>query len=327
MGGGDAHGLAEAMTQVVNRSAPLTWAELAECVGESTSSVAMIRASRQRVFVQQVIVAAPSGKVDRPPDSALVFRADQLDRVAASGRLWRLALSYLRVNGTHMHTAAELKAAFRPAALKSAFGASLRAALATRTLPSGVGAVLRRGHFYLLLQDDLLTPPQRAEGLPARSEATDGLPARSEATDGLPARSEATDGLSARSEATDGLSARSEAPPSPGGAPFATGARTDGRSFATGGRSDARPFETAFEAAFDALDAESGRRNFVKLLHLRRALPQFPRAVFDHELNALRRAGRFSLDAAEGTHDRTTPQERDAGIVETGRRLVYCARR
>ncbi len=257
---------------------PMSWSALAAAVGENADSSALRTASRRRAFTERAIIAAPSGKVtDFHPD-ALVFRVDQLSSVVASAALWRLALRYARAKSTHLHTPAELQATFRSTLLKAAFGRALERALVQRKLPTGVRAVLRRGHFYLVAEDDLLS-----------------------------------------AGATASPSAASMA-----GSPIAPG-RT--HRPAANGAQERAAFAEAFDRAFRRLDVESGRRNFVKLIGLRRALPQFPRAVFDRELNALRRAGLFSLDAAEGTHDRTTAEEREAGVMEAGRRLLYCARR
>lgn len=85
-------------------------------------------------------------------------------------------------------------------------------------------------------------------------------------------------------------------------------------------------FAAEFDRAFDELDAAGRRLNHVKLYDLRRALPHFDRATFDAELRELRRAGRYDLNPSEGTHGRLTDDERAAGIVEAGSRLVYCQR-
>ena len=267
------------MVEVVMNGDPMSWATLAAAVGENADSPALRVASRKRAFTDRVIVAAPSGKITDFHPEALVFRADRLAVVAASGRLLRLALRYARATSTHLHTPAELQATFRSAALKAAFGRALETALAKRSLPTGVHAVLRRGHFYLLAAEDLVAPIPSNAGSPARARTGENPAA-----------------LSRRRESTHRV-ARNES------------------------------FAEVFDRAFRRIDTQTGRRNFVKLLSLRKALPQFSRADFDRELNALRRAGLYSLDAAEGTHDRTTPEEREAGVIEAGRRLLYCARR
>ena len=256
--------LSNRLVETIMNGRAMTWGELANHVGEAPDSRAMLDAARSRQFSQTLMVASPSGRTEVPPAEALVFALRDIDEVAKGAALWRLALRYLRTPATHVHTEGELRSVFRSAKLKSAFSDAIRSALAAGELPAGIRAVLRRGHFYLLLQDDLLTPFQSLDASTQNSAPADN---------------------------------------------------------------DDDSFGQAFEAAFRRLDIASGRRNFVKLLDLRRALPQFSRLQFDRGLNALRRAGLFSLDAAEGTHDRTTPEERQAGLVEAGRRLLYCARR
>jgi hypothetical protein len=84
-------------------------------------------------------------------------------------------------------------------------------------------------------------------------------------------------------------------------------------------------FARRFEEAFDQLDAYKGSHNLVSLVDLRRALVM-ERTAFDARLQELRRAGRYSLSAAEGRHG-VTPEERDAGIVEDGTLLLFVSRR
>src|SRR5581483_1351709 len=84
-------------------------------------------------------------------------------------------------------------------------------------------------------------------------------------------------------------------------------------------------FCQAFDAAFARLDQQSGGYNFVNLGELRRALPM-PRELFDAELNHLRRAGRYSLSAAEGRHGLGS-EDREAGIIEDGTLLLFVSRR
>lgn len=96
------------------------------------------------------------------------------------------------------------------------------------------------------------------------------------------------------------------------------------------GRSSTRvsisDFRKHFDAAFDDLDQAGRNLNFVKLSALRTALPEFEREAFDAGLRALRIEGRYDLNSAEGTHGQLTREEREAGIVEAGTRLVYCQR-
>lgn len=84
-------------------------------------------------------------------------------------------------------------------------------------------------------------------------------------------------------------------------------------------------FAAAFDEAFQRLDQEQGRHNFVSLVDLRRALPM-ERAAFDAGLRELRRTGRYTLSAAEGRHG-LRPEEIDAGVSEDGVLLLFVARR
>ncbi|MEL7367592.1 MAG: hypothetical protein AAFN74_01675 [Myxococcota bacterium] len=270
--------------QTVLNAEIMTWAELAAAVGEPEQSEALLRATRTRTFTWKAVVATASGQNTRPRGPTLVFRAERLETVAASGRCLRLALSYLRKKSTHLHSVGEVKAAFKSRPLKKAFGASLQRALKTATLPIGVAAVLRRGHFYLLLQDDLLASPLKSTSTPQNAAISQPTRAQTIVSQAIVPKARRTYAVDSR-------------------------------------------FADAFDRAFNSIDARTGGRNFVKLIELRRALATYPRPSFDEQLNALRRAGRYSLDAAEGTHDRTTSEEREAGIIEAGRRLLYCARR
>jgi hypothetical protein len=84
-------------------------------------------------------------------------------------------------------------------------------------------------------------------------------------------------------------------------------------------------FGLAFDEAFQRLDRQAGSHNFVSLVELRRALPH-DRATFDRELRELRRAGRYSLSAAEGRHG-IQPEEQEAGIREEGSLLLFVSRK
>jgi hypothetical protein len=86
-------------------------------------------------------------------------------------------------------------------------------------------------------------------------------------------------------------------------------------------------FADRFDNAFAALDNASGGHNYVTLGALRASLHDVPRATFDAELSALRRARRYTLDPSDGRHRQMTESERDAGIMEAGNLLVYVARR
>jgi hypothetical protein len=83
-------------------------------------------------------------------------------------------------------------------------------------------------------------------------------------------------------------------------------------------------FRTAFDEAFDRLDRQAGRHNFVSLIALRGAVP-VGRDQFDRELRQLRQSGRYTLSAAEG-RDGILPEEREAGISEEGSLLLFVSR-
>ncbi len=85
-------------------------------------------------------------------------------------------------------------------------------------------------------------------------------------------------------------------------------------------------FAQAFGEAFNRIDAREGGYNFVKLLHLRNALPAYPRVLFDAGLDALRKNRLYSLESSEGHVVSLSEEEREAGIVEAGRQLIYCKR-
>lgn len=93
------------------------------------------------------------------------------------------------------------------------------------------------------------------------------------------------------------------------------------------GRIEVPPFPEAFGRAFDELNQQTGRRNYVLLHDLRKRLAAIPRPDFDAGLNELRRSQKYSLDSADGRHIRLTPEQIDAGIREAGSVLVYVARR
>lgn len=87
----------------------------------------------------------------------------------------------------------------------------------------------------------------------------------------------------------------------------------------------ARDFASLFDAAFARLDREQGSHNHVNLVALRRAVP-VERDAFDAGIGQLRRAGRYSLSAAEGRHG-LSAEEQHAGIPEDGCLLLFVSRR
>ncbi len=84
-------------------------------------------------------------------------------------------------------------------------------------------------------------------------------------------------------------------------------------------------FARAFDETFRRLDVQGRSHNFVSILELRRGLP-FDRQAFDAGLRELRRAGRYTLSAAEGKQG-VRPEEQEAGIIEDGALLLYVSRK
>jgi hypothetical protein len=84
-------------------------------------------------------------------------------------------------------------------------------------------------------------------------------------------------------------------------------------------------FARAFDQAFGRLDRQRGGHNHVSLVDLRRAVP-VDRPSFDAGVQGLRRAGRYTLSAAEGRHG-ISPADQEAGIYEDGSLLLYVSRR
>jgi hypothetical protein len=84
-------------------------------------------------------------------------------------------------------------------------------------------------------------------------------------------------------------------------------------------------FSQAFDEAFARLDRAAGGHNFVSLAVMRPAL-KVEREAFDAGLRELRRAGQYTLSAAEGRHG-LGESERAAGVIEDGTLLLYVSRR
>jgi hypothetical protein len=84
-------------------------------------------------------------------------------------------------------------------------------------------------------------------------------------------------------------------------------------------------FAARFDEAFVRLDRQHGAHNHVSLVELRQSILT-ERAAFDAGLQQLRRAGRYSLSAAEGRHG-LDAAERDAAIHEDGSMLLFVSRR
>ncbi len=84
-------------------------------------------------------------------------------------------------------------------------------------------------------------------------------------------------------------------------------------------------FDRRFSEAFDRLNRQRGNLGLVSLAELRRELG-VERGLFDRELQRLRRARQYTLQAAEGRHP-LTEEERQAGLLEDGSLLLFVSRR
>jgi hypothetical protein len=84
--------------------------------------------------------------------------------------------------------------------------------------------------------------------------------------------------------------------------------------------------EADFDRAFDAEDRQNGGHNFANLAAVRAALA-VPRPVFDALLHQLRRAGRYSLSAAEGRRGALSAEDLAAAVMEDGQALLWLSRR
>jgi len=85
-------------------------------------------------------------------------------------------------------------------------------------------------------------------------------------------------------------------------------------------------FEDEFWRTFHRLDVEGGRRNFVSLLAMRNEMDGYDRKTFDAWIREMRNHTQISLAATHGGR-RLSPEEREAGIREAGRLLVYVSKR
>ena len=81
-------------------------------------------------------------------------------------------------------------------------------------------------------------------------------------------------------------------------------------------------FADRFSEAFTRLERDHGF-NLVRLLDLRRALPEFTRKQFDNGLNHLRRNKLFTLSSGQSRKE----EEREAAILENGSLLMFVSRR
>ncbi|WP_437724767.1 hypothetical protein [Sorangium sp. So ce861] len=297
-------GVLESQRQLGGASYPTTLDRLAELTGDTPAATSKALSSRE-AKARALLSRAAGGKKKPAPGTVLVLLKEDLQTVAQSDRLLEVQLQWARKPDAPAVDLAQLPKGLLPA-LGRAFKAALVQRLAERRLPRTIGALTGKKPLFFFLADAVL-PPAGAPARPATT-ATDSAP-RPTAPDGARAAA-----LNAPAEpATDAPS---------NGAPAAA-ASLAGAPATT----PSAPFAARFDAAFTALDRDSGGNNYVTLRALRAALPDVPRATFDAELSALRRQRRYSLDPSDGRHHQMAEAEREAGILEAGNLLVYVARR
>jgi len=76
-----------------------------------------------------------------------------------------------------------------------------------------------------------------------------------------------------------------------------------------------------FDTAFARLDEKGGGHNHVRLVELRKALPQYSRPMVDAHIQSLRRSGRYRLTELSSYDGGLSADELDACIAEDGQNL------
>ncbi|WP_437609786.1 hypothetical protein WMF20_00770 [Sorangium sp. So ce834] len=342
-------GVLESQRQLGGASYPPTLERLAELTGD-TAAVTSKALSSKEAKARVLLSRAAGGKKKPAPGPVLVLLKGDLQAVAQSDRLLELQLQSARQPDVPAVDLAQLPKGLLPA-LGRAFKAALEQRLAERRLPRTIGALTGKKPLFFFLADAVL-PPAGAPARPAATTApTDGGPrpaapggartAPADAADAAPTDAPSNGAPAASLAGAPAASLAGAPAASLAGAPAASLAGAPAASLAgapaasLAGSPDgapapstpAAPFADRFDAAFTALDRDSGGNNYVTLRALRAALPDVPRATFDAELAALRRQRRYSLDPSDGRHHQMAEAEREAGIQEAGNLLVYVARR
>jgi hypothetical protein len=226
---------------------------------------------------------------------ALAFLPHDNDRVASSVELLYSVLRMARTSTANIFPLSALVERV-PTFLEKPFAKTLQGHIDQGMAPPGVGIVYQKVPQFFLFEHAVLGPI-----LEHGAGHENGAPRRTEPT----------------------------APPAFGSLPpaFASPLPAFAAPAPDGPGVELAEFERDFQSAFERLDVQSGKHNYVLLHDLRRALPDIPRIEFDERLNDLRRNKLFSLDSADGRHVRLTPEQLDAGIREANSLLVYVARR
>jgi hypothetical protein len=247
-------------------------------------------------------------KKTRPAlDSALVFLREDLDRLASHSRTLRLLIE--RQTGGRAE-ACPMKALVKNCEAKfaSTIEKQTRERVEERRLPPGIGA-LRVGKGdaeYLFVFEQIIGAPDLSvDGARAPVKGPPPASVSSTAGDG--------NGHSRPHSFQPNIAVpRDQVAPS--------------STIGSGAAPAPSDLATRLQAAFDRIDADTGRHNQVWLYDLRQKLG-VSREEFDACLDWLRYGGVFTLAPDEGRFGSISPEKNDAGIPGPSGRLVYAARR
>lgn len=277
----------QAQRQLGAGAYPTPLVRLIELTRPAAGSALLKNAMAHAAFQRAVVLAMKS------EPEAPVALAEEIGLLADSPQLLVIALRKARTQTDQLRSPENLQAKVVPQ-LKKAFLESIKRRVADGQLPPGVGRLLQRKKPLLFLISDIVSSnaewgerPQNSQTRPAASGVN------------FPAIDDGNVNL---------ISGRAEPPQTPAAA-----------------SEPAAEFVHAFDEAFRRLDEQSRSHNFVSILELRRGLPFDPQA-FDTGLRKLRRAGRYTLSAAEGRQG-ISPEEQEAGIIEDGALLLYVSRK
>ena len=277
----------QAQRQLGAGAYPTTLARLIELTRPAADKSLVKKATAQATFQQAVVLA-----MKNDPEAPVALAGD-LGLLVESPQLLETALRRVRSETHQAYAPAELKAkVVKP--LQGAFLESINRRVADGQFPPGVGRLLHKKKPLLFLVRDILSGSvelgEQAHGSQARPAASGVHIPDADNGERNP--------VSGRTEPPQTLVAASE---------------------------QAAEFARAFDETFRRLDVQGRSHNFVSIIELRRAL-SFDRQAFDGGLRELRRAGRYTLSAAEGRQG-VSPEEQAAGIIEDGALLLYVSRK
>lgn len=281
----------ESQRRLGSEAYPPTLARLAELSGVKASDPTVAKAANKKTFKDRAIVTRHEKKKPSPNAFVILASASDLDRAVeeAAPRFLLTLLDGIAPTKTPAQSIANL-AKKLTARIQKPFQQAIKEGMDRGSLPPEVGW-LPNGSSKLLF---LLSAVQTSGSVAGGRENVKGLP------------------IEPREESREPERFHSEPISPPSQPDFLAG---DG------------DFAPAFRAAFDRLDRQNRSSNFVRLLDLRRALPQFDRARFDAGLRQLRVDQEFTLDSHEGRLRPLTEEEMEGGIREAGSLLVYVSRR